>query len=219
MSTHSTHSLKFQTITLVIGVLSGLLTAEVARFVDPGVPFLGVIFGAAIIILVWIQHKYCSERIVVGLLGFAVVSYSAAVWVTLPLTGILGRAFGPESDFSDPLGAPMFTLAGFLGALIINAALLERLYRASGWRLLGKAAAWACVGGFLGFIAAEFTGPVGTAVTAVVGDPPASDMGSDRRYLAFYSAYLIWQTGMAFQIVWMITKSPASRTDQPAPDA
>jgi len=219
VSTHSTHSLKFQTITLVIGVLSGLLTAEAARFLDWADPFTGVVFGAAIIILVWLQHKNCSARVVVALLVFSVVSYFAAVWVTIPLTGVLGRIFGPESDFSDPVGAPMFTVAGFLGALIINAALLEQLYRASGWRLAGKAAAWASGGGFLGFIAAKLTGPVGLAVTTVVGDPPAQEMRSNRYYLSLYSAYLIWQTGMAFQIAWMISKNPASTADQSARDA
>jgi hypothetical protein len=201
----SSQSLNFTLIAVLIGAISGLLTAEASRFLHPANPLIGIIFGISIIVLLRLKHVRDSGRVSAALLIFSVVSYLAAVWVTLPLYSALGRFLG--ADFADPLDTPVFIFAGFLGALIINAALLERLSGLTGPQAIAKAAPWAGGGAFFGFIAAELSGPVGAAVAKIVGDPPGTQMGDNEPvFFAAYSAYVIWQTGMAFLITFMLSR-------------
>ena len=195
------------TIALLIGVLSGLLTAEATHFLDQLNPFLAVIFGAGLTLLVWIRNKKFSVWVSLCLIASSVASYAAAVWGTLFLAG---RIFGSESD-SD---AATFAIAGFLGALIINIALLLLVSPETGWRLLRRAAAWACVGAFLGFLASELGEHLGAAIATVFGDPPRDVMSAAHETLAFYSAYLIWQTGIASLIPFMLPFTAFSGTGQ-----
>lgn len=164
--------------------------------------------------MVWLKHKYSFAWIAVALLATSVVAYFAAVWGTLTVTALVARTIGLEKLFGEPVGADTFAVAGFLGALLINLALLLLLSPAKGLRLLGKAAAWACVGAFLGFLGSELSEPVGAAVATVVGGPHRTDMASHHHYLALYSAYLIWQPGMAFLIPLMLPHSSLPGANQ-----
>ncbi len=188
------------TIALFIGIVSGLLTAETTHFLDLVNPFLAVVFGAGLTLLVWVRNRKCSVWLVLCLIASSVASYSAAVWGTPFLAG---RILGSGSD-SDPA---MFAIAGFLGALVINMALLLLLSPETGLRLLRRAAAWACVGAFLGFLASELGEHLGTAIATVFGNFSRGGMGANHETLALYSAFLIWQMGMAFVIPFMLTYS------------
>jgi hypothetical protein len=189
---------------LVAGILSGLLSAEVARLLDPGNPLLGGVFGVAMLLLVWVKHKRCSLWRAVVLITSSIAAYFVSIWATLFLSALLDRILGRESSFTDLVGPGMFAVAGFLGALVFNSALLLLFSPGRKLRLLGKAAAWSCAGAFLGFLGSELREPMGAAVAAVVGEPPSPAMGDNHYYVACYSAYLIWQTGMACVIPLML---------------
>lgn len=213
VSAHSNDPLKFPAIPLAVGILSGFLTSEVARLLDPTNPFVGLVFGTGITLMVWLKHKSSFAWIAGALAATAVVAYFTAVWGTLTATALVARTIGLEKLFGEPVGADTFAVAGFLGALLINLALLLLLSPAKGLRLLGTAAAWACVGAFLGFLGSELSEPVGAAVATVVG-PHRTDMGGHHHYLALYSAYLIWQPGMAFLIPLMLPHSSLPGANQ-----
>jgi len=207
MNTRLSQSPTLPTIALFIGILSGLLTAETTHFLDLVNPFLAVVFGAGLTLLVWVRNKKCSVWVFLSLIACSVASYSAAVWGT-PF--LVGRIFGSASD-SD---AAMFAIAGFVGALIINMALLLLLSPEAGLRLLRRAAAWACVGAFLGFLASELGEHLGTVIATVFGNLSRDGMGANHETLALYSAFLIWQTGMAFLIPFMLPYSTSFGADQ-----
>lgn len=202
------------TIACVIGILSGLLTAETTHFLDPVNPFVAVVFGAGLTLLVWVRNKECSVWVFLCLIASSVASYSAAVWGTLSLVGFAGRIVGSENslDLTSPY---MFAIAGFLGALIINITLLLLLSPETGLRLLRRAAAWAGVGALLGFLASELSEHLGVAIATVLGNPPRGDMG--HYTLGLYSAYLIWQTGIAFLIPFMLPYSAFFGAGQAVP--
>jgi hypothetical protein len=107
----------------------------------------------------------------------------------------------------------MFFIAGFLGALIFNLSLLWLFSAQRALVVFGRAAAWAVTGAFLGLISAELADYVGGAVGAVVG-VPGTDMGTNYYLTSLHSAYLIWQTGMAFLIPLMLHKSSAAESGQ-----
>jgi hypothetical protein len=113
----------------------------------------------------------------------------------------------------------MFAIAGFLGALLVNSASLLLLSPVRGWRTLAKAAAWACAGAFLGFLAAELSDSVGAGIALVVGDPPSASMGTNDYYLNFYCAFVIWQTGMALLFPVMLPHAEAVPPRQSQPSA
>lgn len=206
MNARSSQSTMLPAIALLIGILSGLLTAETTHFLDPVNPFVAVVFGAGLTLLVWVRTKKCSVWVSVSLIASSVASYSAAVWGT-PF--LVGRILGSASN-SD---AAMFAIAGFLGALIINIALLLLLSQETDLRLLRRAAAWACVGAFLGFLASELGEHLGTAIGTVFGNL-SRGMSASHEALALYSAFLIWQTGMAFLIPFMLLYSAFFGADQ-----
>lgn len=202
------------TIALVLGILSGLLTAETTRFLDPLNSFVAVVFGAGLTLLVLVRNKKCFIRDFLFLIASSVASYSAAVWGTLFLVGLAESILGSES-YLEPTGSATFAIAGFLGALIINTALLLILSSETDLRLLRKATAWACVGAFLGFLASELSEYLGAAIATVFGKPPRDE--ADHYNLALYSAYLIWQTGMAFMIPFMLSHSALFGAGQTVP--
>jgi hypothetical protein len=128
-------------------------------------------------------------------------SYFIAIEVTLDLTGTLNQILSPE--ILRPTGPEVFSIAGFLGALIFNLALLLLLSPEGALRLCARAAAWALAGAFLGFLSSELSDVAGPAVAAIVG-VRHTEMGVNQHDLAMYSAYLIWQTGMAFLVPLML---------------
>lgn len=199
-------------IALLIGILSGLLTAETTHFLDQLNPFLAVVFGAGLTLLVWVRNKKCSVWVSLFLIASSVAAYSAAVWGAPFLAG---RILGFDSD-SD---AAMFAIAGFLGALIINIALLLLLSPETGLRLLRRAAAWACVGAFLGFLASELGDHLGTAIATIFANRPRPEMVAGHETVALYSAYLIWQTGMALLIPSMLAFGAGQTVSLPRPPA
>jgi hypothetical protein len=186
-----------------LGLVSGIATAPAARVLAPQNPLVGVVFGVAITLLVWIKYKTYSAWYAVALLASSVVAYFVAIWGTLAVMGRLTYVLSPDSALTEPLGPGMFSVAGFLGGIVVNLALLLLFSRDKPFRLAGKAAAFACAGAFLGFLGSELAEPVGGMIASVVGVPPV-DMGSNQYYQNFYSTYLIWQTGMAFLIPLML---------------
>jgi hypothetical protein len=194
-------------VTLIIGILSGLSTAVAARFWSGLNPFVGLFFGFALSFLVSLQYKRRSGLLVTALLATSVASFYAAVWGALYISATAERFWGWKSSFMDLFGPGTFCIAGFVGALIFNLALLLLLSPGKN-ALFGKAAAWACAGAFLGFVSAELAQYVGAGVAAVVGIP-WTDMGTNDYYLSLYSGYLIWQTGMCFLVPLMVPQSEA----------
>jgi hypothetical protein len=207
--------MRFPVATLMIGVLSGLATAVAARFWSGLNAFVGLFFGIAVSFLVWRKYKRHSALLVTALLATSVASYCAAIWGTPYLFSTADRFLGWQNNFMEPFGPGTFAIAGFVGALIFNLALLL-LLSPKGRLLLGKAAAWACAGALLGLLSAELAKYAGAAVAAVVGIP-WTDMGTNDYYLSLYSAYLVWQTGMCFLIPFMVPNDslPPSRPDGP----
>ena len=193
---------KFAGIALAVGVASALITAASLHFVSPFTVTDGVVFGAALTLLVWIRYKTFSAMSAVSLIASAIPAYCAAVFGTgwvLDLVYLLMR----HKFESDPFGPLVFSVAGFLGAWIMLLAVRLLVIREKPWSALWKSAAWACVGALLGFLSSVFSKPVGTALwTVVMGHRPQPQDGTDG--ISFCSAYLIWQTGMAFAAAWMM---------------
>ncbi len=207
--------MKYPAIALVVGILSGLLTAEATRFLAPANPWIGVIFGASLTLLAWLKYKSCSAWTSIALIASSVASYFVAVWGALFITGLLNPILGDESGFTQLLGPGMFAIAGFLGALMINMTLLLLLSQQTGLRMIGRAAAFAAAGAFLGLLSSELTGSVGATIRRLIADDRAA-FGFRDYYPAFCSAYLIWQTGMALLIplTWPHPKDLFSRAGQ-----
>jgi len=144
--------MRFPVATLMIGVLSGLATAVAARFWSGLNAFVGLFFGIAVSFLVWRKYKRHSALLVTALLATSVASYCAAIWGTPYLFSTADRFLGWQNNFMEPFGPGTFAIAGFVGALIFNLALLL-LLSPKGRLLLGKAAAWACAGALSVYLA------------------------------------------------------------------
>jgi hypothetical protein len=213
VKTNSSDLLKFGLVPLGIGVLSGFATSLAARLSSELDPFIGVFFGAAVIFLVWLKKEKCSARLITVLMASSVASYCAAIWGTLFITGRIGLILGYGTRFTELFGPVTFSIAGFLGALVFNLAILLLLSAKRGVWILGRAAAWALAGAFLGFLSAELADSVGVAVKAVIG-VPRTGMGTDNSLLSMYSAYLIWQTGMCLLIPFMLGESATTESGQ-----
>src|ERR1051326_5362307 len=129
---------------------SALITAASLRFVSPFTVTDGVVFGAALTLLVWIRYKTFPAMSTVSLIASAIPAYFAAVfgtgWVLYPVE-MLVRHKSPY----DPFGLLSFSVAGFLGAWIMLLALRLLLISEKPWQALWKSAAWASVGALLGF--------------------------------------------------------------------
>jgi hypothetical protein len=194
---------RFPTLALVVGLLSGLLTAACSRLVDPLNPFLGIIFGAAITLLIWFRYRRLTVPIAVATLSSSVTAYLAAVWVSIWTVGAVTSAIHLHEV--EPAGLWTFSFAGFLGALIITLTLLLLLSPQRSWRVFGRAIAWSVAGGWLGLISSAMSEAIGSAVGSILGYP---QLGLGRHYAKpFYSAYLVWQTGIAFLIPLILPQS------------
>ena len=210
MKITSASLIKFPTIALVVGLLSGLFTAAGSRLVDPVNPFLGIIFGAAITLMIWLRYRQLTVPIAVAALLSSVAAYFAAVWGSLWTLGRLASAIHLE-EF-EPDGPWTFSFAGFLGSLIITITLLLLLSPERGWRVFGKGMAWSVAGGWLGLISSVRSEAIGSAVGSIVGYP---NPGWSEHYTnPFYSAYLVWQTGMAVLIPLILPQSLSTRADK-----
>jgi hypothetical protein len=206
------HSFKSSAIALIVGIASGFATAAAARFGSELDPFIGLFFGGALVFILWIEHNKCSTWLVTTVLASSIASYCAAIWGTLYVTGTI-ESISPNLRLTDPFGPGMFSIAGFLGALVLNLALLLLLSPKRGLSILWKAAIWALAGSALGFISAELADSVGAAIKAVIGIP-RTDMGNNNYYMSLYSAYLIWQTGMALLIPRLLPTASVSQAGE-----
>jgi len=202
--------IRFPAINLVVGLLSGLLTAAASRLIGPLNPFLGIIFGAAITLIICVRYSQLTVPITVATLSSSVAAYLAAVWGSVWTVGALTSAIHLEDV--RPAGPWTFSFAGFLGALIITLTLLLLLSPTRGWRVFGKAIAWAVAGGWLGLISSVMSETIGSAVGSILG---YSEPGWGKPYAKpFYSAYLVWQTGMAFLIPLILPQGLPTHTEK-----
>ena len=206
-----TEQLKFSITALIIGIASGLLTGAAARFSSELNPFIAVFFAAAVLFLLWLEHKKGSGWLVAALLASSVAAYCAAIWGTLLITGTI-ESISRNSHLTDPFGPVMFAIAGFLGALVFDLAVLLLCSPRRGLSILGRAAGWALAGTALGFISSDLTDSLGLVVKALIG-VPRTDMGSNDYYMSLYSAYLIWQTGMVLLIPRMLPRATVSQPE------
>ena len=209
--------LKYPAIPLAVGIASGFATAAVARFSDPIQPLVGAVFGFALIILLRPKYKSCSAWVATALLTSSVVAYCAAVWGTLIVSGFLDRLLGQETKFTELFGPGMFSVAGFIGALILNLALQLLFSSRRGSAIPRNALLWALLGAFFGVISTVLVGSVGAGVRTLVA-LPKREWNTNQYYVNFFAAYLIWQTGMAVVLPLMLPENSFSVTGPVKPN-
>lgn len=164
--------------------------------------FTGIIFGLSIFFLLWIRYKDGSLWSGLAIVLAALSSYLAAIWGSLYTFNLYYRGDIPSA----PSDLGMFTLGGFLGAFTFNLALLFLFDRSSLGRLLIKAIAWAVPGGVLGLVSSALQKPVGGFVQSRLGLP----VDLIRIDPALYTAFLVWQPGMAVAIALMMERTVSS---------
>jgi hypothetical protein len=192
-------------------MLSGILSAFCVASLSPLNPFVGAIFGAAISICLSFQQRTWSAWRIIALLTSSVMAYFAAIWSPTLMTnllyslGILGK-----DNYGDDFSPPMFALAGFVGALVIMLAVLLLYFQEKGWRVPAKASALALPGALLGLISSIASESIQKIVAQWV--TPSNTWGAKPEQ--FYSAYLVWQTGMGLVMAALL---PSPAMGQPAP--
>jgi uncharacterized membrane protein (UPF0136 family) len=198
------------------GMLSGILTACSLAFLSELNPFVGAIFGAAMAICLSLRQRMWSAGLIIAFIASSVMAYFAAVW-SPSLTTILLRSLKiVEKDASFPdFGPGVFSIAGFVGAFVIMLAVLFLFFAEKGWRVPVTALALALPGAFLGLISA--TASESVQGLAAQWFTPSESWGFKPEQ--FYSAYLIWQTGIGFVIAALLPRTPTafSLSGQPVP--
>jgi len=199
------------------GMLSGILTASSLAFLDALNPFAGAIFGIAIAIALSLWQRKWSAGRIIAFVASSVMAYFAAIWSPTLAIYVL-RALANVDDRSVPemFGPAMFSLAGFVGAFVIMLAVLLLFFKEKGRRVPARALLLALPGVLLGLISATAS----ESVQEIVGHwfSPSASWGWKPEQ--FYSAYLIWQTGMGFVIAALLQQNAAlSVSEQPLPMA
>jgi hypothetical protein len=188
------------------GMLSGILTASSLAFLDALNPFAGAIFGVAIAIALSLWQREWSAGRIIAFVASSVMAYFAAIWSPTLAIYVL-RALANVDDRSVPemFGPVMFSLAGFVGAFVIMLAVLLLFFQAKGRRVPARALLLALPGVLLGLISATAS----QSVQEIVGHwfSPSASWGWKPEQ--FYSAYLIWQTGMGFVIAALLSRNTA----------
>ena len=197
----------------VIGMVSGILTVSSLTFLDALNPFAGTIFGIAIAIALSLWQRKWSAGRIIAFIASSVMAYFAAVWSPILAIYVL-RALANVDDRSVPemFGPVMFSLAGFVGAFVIMLAVLLLFFQEKGRRLLARALLLALPGALFGLLSATAS----ESVQEIVGHwfSPSESWGWKPEQ--FYSAYLIWQTGIGFVIAALLQQNAAlSVSEQP----
>jgi hypothetical protein len=173
------------------------------RFLSPAAPLLGCIFGGALSLLIGLTYKRISSQVLISVIVSAAPAYFVAVWLSLNGVNLVRSLLHLENDY-DIFGPLVFSCAGFFGAWILIVAIRLWLIRETAVQLLWKSAAWACVGSLLGCFSSLLRGAVGPIVWMIVGGDPHSQGAFVE--IAFCSAFLIWQTGMAIAVAFMMPR-------------
>lgn len=197
------------------GLLSGVLTATSLMFLDALNPFVGTIFGVAIAMVFSLQRRTWAAGRIIAFIASCVMAYFAAIWSPIGVIYVL-RALVNIEDKNVPeiFGPVMFSVAGFVGAFVIMLALLLLFSREKGKLVLVRALLLALPGALLGLVSALAREPVQNTVAHWFS--PSASWGWKPEQ--FYSAYLIWQTGMAFVIATFLPQSSAlALSGQPVP--
>lgn len=190
-----------------VGMLSAILTAVSVTYLSPLNPFVGGIFGVVMAISLSLRQRMWSVGRIVAFIASSVMAYSAAIW--LPPWVIAG--LGHEPDMFDP---GIFFLAGFFGGFVTMLAVLLLFFQEKGWRVPAKALVLALPGALLGLISATASDAIQRMIAR--WHTPAGGWGLSPEL--FYSAYLIWQTGMGCMIAALLVRnSTLSLSAQPVP--
>jgi hypothetical protein len=190
-----------------VGLLSGILTAGSLAYLSPLNPFVGGIFGVVMAISLSLRQRMWSVGRIIAFIGSCIMAYFAAIW--LP-----SWVFAAVHQQPDLYGPGVFSLAGFFGGFVTMLAVLLLFFQENGWRVPAKALVLALPGALLGLISA-------TASDAIQGmiarwRTPSGGWGLNPEL--FYSAYLIWQTGMGCMIAALLARnSTLSLSAQPVP--
>jgi hypothetical protein len=180
-----------------VGLLSGVLTAWSLNYLSVLEFWVGGIFGAAMAICLSLRQRRWSGLRIMALIASSMLAHFAAIWSPIGLLYVqrLLHIASNESSSND-FSPQRFALAGFVGAFVFMLAVLFLFYREQGWRVPAQAAALSLPGALLGLVSAFAS----NTVQEVVGQwiTPSTSWGAKPEM--FYSAYLIWQTGMALML-------------------
>jgi hypothetical protein len=185
------------------GMLSGILSTISLAFLSPLNPFVGAAFGTVISIGLSLQRRMWSAGRIIAFTASSVMAYFAAIWSPTGAIYIVRSLVNvKDQNFPHMFGPVMFSLAGFVGAFVTMLAVLFLFFEEKGWRVPARALALAVPGALLGLISAITSRSIQRIVTQWFSP---SESWTEQ----FYSAYLIWQTGMAFVIAAFVPRTEA----------
>jgi len=186
------------------GFLSGLLTISLP-FPDRVSSYcIGALFGVVIAACLWLSRGRRSIWKAIAFVIASIVAYQVAVDTTVATPSSL-RIFGFHlAAEQGRTAAHMFFTGGLVGAFVVFAAALFLFFPAEkSWRVLAKALAWSTLGGVLGVAGWSLGSSVGKAfwfaLHALHRTAPGEDLQAaiDHETPAFYSLFILWQTGAA----------------------
>ncbi|HWF04410.1 MAG TPA: hypothetical protein VHA06_12020, partial [Candidatus Angelobacter sp.] len=180
-----------------VGLLSGVLTAWSLNYLSVLEFWVGGIFGAAMAICLSLRQRRWSGLRIMALIASSMLAHFAAIWSPIGLLYVqrLLHIASNESSSND-FSPQRFALAGFVGAFVFMLAVLFLFYREQGWRVPAQAAALSLPGALLGLVSALASNTVQEVIAQWI--TPSTSWGAKPEM--FYSAYLIWQTGMALML-------------------
>ncbi len=183
------------------GMLSGILTVTAVIYLDPVDPFVGIIFGTTVAVSLALRQRMWPAGRIIALIASSVMAYFAAIWSPGLITELLRslRILETASSF-DVFSPAIFSIAGFVGAFVIMLAVLLLFFQEKGWRAPAKASALALPGALLGLISSLAS----ASIQEMAAQWLTLSQSWGPRPGQFYSAYLIWQTGMAFVIAALL---------------
>jgi hypothetical protein len=181
-----------------IGLLSAILTAVSVAYLLPVNPFVGGIFGGVMAISLSLRQRVWSVGRIVAFIASCIMAYFAAIW--LPFW-----VFAAAHQQPDLYGPRIFSLAGFCGGFVTMLAALLLFFQEKGWHVPAKALVLALPGAILGLISATASDAIQKMVARWHTPSAAWGFGPE----LFYSAYLIWQTGMGCMIAVLLTRNAA----------
>ncbi len=194
----------------VEGLVSGALTCVLPAFLGRGGPaladalflFIGCIFGAAIAAHLWLFRGLRSAFSIFGFVATCTVAYAISLLATVwtPFRPDFLNFSGPEQG---PANSSPFFTGGLLGAAIVCAGVYFFFAPGKDWRrFLAKALGISVICGFLGV----FGWAAGERLWAA---RHFSGFGSS---LDFYVLYMIWQTGTAGLLGFLLPRQAPAPT-------
>jgi hypothetical protein len=196
------------------GFLSGILTAVSLSFFDSINPFVGATFGAVIVICLSVRQRMWSPGRIISFIASSVIAYFAAAWSPIGAIYVFRALVKiPDQNVPGIFGPFMFSVAGFVGAFVIMLAVLILFFQERGWRVTARALLLALPGALLGLLSAITSESIQKIASHWISPSTSWGWGPEQ----FYSAYLIWQTGMALAIAAFVPqRSTLSLPEQSA---